>query len=209
MPIALPRPFTLFSDSHRPGEVTFGADSVVLVSTCDGRVIGNGAGKLRGFFSNVRDLHRWVALNGVRHERLRSIKDACVVAFLFMILSGLVLWFPRKSIWQHLRPTVFFRRSLRGRAREWNWHNIFGFWMALPLTVIALSGTIMAYPWGNALLYRVVGDHVPADRAEDEPKRAKPLGADKFATLNIAIQAATTRDTEWKSLDAYSGEVVR
>jgi hypothetical protein len=78
----------LFSDPHRPGEVSFGADSVVLINSCEGRVIGNGAGKLRGFFSGVRDLHRWVALNGVRHERLRSIKDACVVAFVFMILSA-------------------------------------------------------------------------------------------------------------------------
>jgi uncharacterized iron-regulated membrane protein len=191
----------LFSDPHRPGEVSFGADSVVLVNSCDGRVIGNGAGKLRGFFSSVRDLHRWVAFNGVRHERLRSIKDACVVAFVFMILSGLVIWFPRKLTWQHLRPAVFFRLDLRGRAREWNWHNVFGLWMAVPLTVIALSGTIMAYPWANALLYRVVGDHLPTERAEAEPKKAKPLRADRFASLDLAIAAAMTQDAKWQSLE--------
>ena len=192
---------TLFSDAHRPAEVTFGADSVVLVNTCDGQIIGNGAGKLRGFFSGVRDLHRWVALNGVRHERLRSIKDACVVAFLFMILSGLVIWFPRKLTWQHLRPTVLFRRGLYGRAREWNWHNVFGFWMALPLAVIALSGTIMAYPWANALLYRVAGDDLPAGRAEAEPKRAKPLPSDRFSSLDVAIHAAVSQDAKWQSLE--------
>ncbi len=176
-----PTSLTLFSNLHRPGEVSFGANSVVLVNSCDGRVLGNGAGKLRGFFSSVRDLHRWVALNGVRHEWLRSIKDACVVAFAFMILSGLVIWFPRKLTWQHLRPAVLFRRGLRGRTREWNWHNVFGFWMAAPLAVIALSGTIMAYPWANALLSRVAGDHLPAERAETEPKKANPLHAGKFA----------------------------
>jgi uncharacterized iron-regulated membrane protein len=192
---------SLFSDAHRPAEVAFGADSVVLVNTCDGRVIGNGVGGLRGFFSNVRDLHRWVALSGIRHERLRSIKDACVVAFLFMILSGLVIWFPRKVTWKHLRPAVLFRRGLRGRVREWNWHNVFGFWMAVPLAVIALSGTIMAYPWANALLYRAAGDHVPAERAEAEPRRAKPLHADKFASLDVAIQAATSQDAKWQSLE--------
>jgi uncharacterized iron-regulated membrane protein len=190
----------LFSDPHRPGEVSFGADSVVLVNSCDGQVIGNGAGKLRGFFSSVRDLHRWVALNGVRHERLRSIKDFCVFAFVFMILSGLVIWFPRKLAWQHLRPAVFFRRDLRGRAREWNWHNVFGFWMATPLAVIALSGTIMAYPWANALLYRAAGDR-PTERAETEQRRAKPLPADKFASLDLAIRAAMTQDAKWQSLE--------
>jgi uncharacterized iron-regulated membrane protein len=193
---------TLFSDLHRPGEVAFGPDSIVLINPCDGRVIGSGAGKLRGFFSSVRDLHRWVALNGVRHERLRSIKDACVVAFLFMILSGLVLWFPRKLTWQHIRPAVLFRQDLHGRAKEWNWHNVFGFWMAAPLAVIALSGTIMAYPWANALLYRVAGDHLSAERAEAEPtKRAKPMHADKFASLDAAIQAAVKQDAKWQSVE--------
>jgi uncharacterized iron-regulated membrane protein len=192
---------TLFSNPHRPAEVAFGADSVVLVNTCDGRVIGNGAGKLRSFFSNVRDLHRWIALNGVRHERLRSIKDACVVAFLFMILSGLVIWLPRKMTWQHFRPAVWFRQDLRGRAREWNWHNVFGLWMAIPLALIALSGAIMAYPWANALLYRVAGDHPPAERAEAEPRRAKPLHADKSPSLDVAIQTATTQDAKWQSLE--------
>ena len=191
----------LFSDPHRPAEVSFGSDSVVLVNSCDGRVIGNGAERLRGFFSGVKDLHRWVALNGVRHEQLRSIKDACVVAFVFMILSGLVIWFPRKLTWQYLRPAVIFRRDLRGRAREWNWHNVFGFWMAGPLAVIALSGTIMAYPWANALLYRVAGDHLPTERAETEPKRAKPLHTDKFASLDLAIRAAMTQDAKWQSLE--------
>jgi uncharacterized iron-regulated membrane protein len=192
---------TLFSDHHRPGEVAFGPDSVVLVNTCDGRVIGNGAGKLRGFFSSVRDLHRWVALKGIRHEQLRSIKDACVLAFLFMILSGLVIWFPRKLTWQHIRPAVLFRRGLFGRAREWNWHNVFGFWMAVPLAVIALSGIIMAYPWANALLYRAMGDHLHTERAEIEQKRAKPLHADKFASLDLAIRAAMTQDAKWQSIE--------
>lgn len=192
---------TLFSDVHRPAEVAFGADSVVLVNTCDGRIIGDGAGKLRRFFSSVRDLHRWVALNGVRHERLRNIKDACVVAFLFMILSGLVLWFPRELTWQHLRPAVLFRGGLRGRAREWNWHNVVGFWMAVPLLAIALSGIIMAYPWANVLLFRAAGDHLPAERAEVEPKRPKPLHADKFPSLDVAIHAAMTQDAKWQSLE--------
>lgn len=162
---------TLFSDAHRPAEVAFGADSVVLVNPCDGR-IWQRSRKAAGFFSKVRDLHRWVALNGVRHERLRSIKDACVVAFLFMILSGLVIWFPRKLTWQHLRPAVLFRRGLRSRAREWNWHNVFSFLDGRA----ACGDRSIRHPHGASLgersLYRVTGDHLPAERAEAELKRA-------------------------------------
>jgi uncharacterized iron-regulated membrane protein len=73
--------------------------------------------------------------------------------------------------------------------------------MAVPLAVIALTGTIMAYPWANALLYRVAGDHLPRERAEAEPKRAKPLHADKFSSLDVPIQAAMTQDAKWQSLE--------
>lgn len=197
---AAPTSLTLFSDVHQPAEVAFGAAGVVLMNSCSGQIIGPAANKLRNFFQATRDLHRWVALNGVRHETLRHIKNAAVLAFLFLIFSGLVIWFPRKFTWQHLRPAVFFRGQLKGRAREWNWHNVFGFWMALPLAAIALSGLIMAYPWANALLYRAAGSTPPPERTELEPRRSKPLGADQFPALDLAIQKAAAQDNNWKSL---------
>jgi len=195
-----PMSLTLFPDPHRPAEVAFAANAVVLIDGCDGRVIGTGASRLRGFFGSVRDLHRWIAWNGVRHETLRKIKNACVLAFLVLIASGLVLWFPRKISWQHLRPAVLFRRNLRGRAREWNWHTVFGFWLSLPLFMIALTGTIMAYGWANTLLYRVAGSPVPAERAEPGVKQLKPLNADKFPMLDASIRRAMLQDAAWKSL---------
>lgn len=195
-----PTTLTLYSDNHRPAEIAFGADSVVLAESCDGHVIGNGAGKLRGFFQAVRDLHRWVALNGVRHETLRQIKNICVVAFVFLIVSGTVLWFPRKFAWQHVRPTLFFRAKLRGRARDWNWHMVCGFWMSVPLLVIALSGIVMAYGWANALLFRAAGSPPPPERAEAELRRPKPLPAAKLPLLDISIQRALAQDTAWKSI---------
>jgi uncharacterized iron-regulated membrane protein len=195
-----PTALVLYSDPHHPAEIFFGANSLLLADGCGGRIIGSGAGRLRGFFQSVRDLHRWVAWNGVRHENLRQVKDACVLAFLFLIVSGLVLWFPRKITWQHFRPALFLRGGLRGRAREWNWHSVFGFWMALPLAIIALTGIIMAYSWANALLYRAAGSPAPAERAESEPKHAKPVQPESYALLDAAIQKAMAQDGRWKSL---------
>jgi uncharacterized iron-regulated membrane protein len=207
----LPGALTLFSDPHRPGEVSFGTNGVVLVNSCTGQVIGSAANRLRSFFAADRDLHRWVALNGVRHEWLRSIKNACVLAFLFLIVSGLILWFPRKLTWKHLRPAIFFRPELTGRAREWNWHNVFGFWMALPLATIACTGIIMAYPWANALLFRAAGDPPPAarpktnqpvgDRAEHRAKRADSSQQGDYSSFDVLIQRAILQDPQWKTIE--------
>ena len=193
-----PTGLTLYSDPSRPAEVAFVGGGFVLINGCDGNVIGHGANRLRRFFDGTRDLHRWIALNGVRHETLRHIKNAAVLAFLFLLLSGLVIWFPRKVAWRHLRPAILFRRDLKGRAQEWNWHNVFGFWMLLPLIAIALSGIVMAYPWANALLYRMAGDPPPPERTETAPRRPKPLGVDQFPALDAAIEKAVAQDLRWK-----------
>jgi uncharacterized iron-regulated membrane protein len=195
-----PISLTLYSDPHRPAEIAFSPSSLVLVNRCDGRIIGNGAEKLRGFFFSVRELHRAVTFNGIPHEKLRHFKNACVLGFFFLIVSGLVLWFPRKLTWRHLRPSIFFRSGLRGRVRDWNWHNVFGLWMSLPLAVIALTGIIMAYSWANALLYRAAGSAAPPERGDAMSKQLKPLSPDKFSLLDEAIQKAKAQDLRWKKL---------
>ena len=194
-----PISMTLFADVHRPAEVVFGRDTL-LMNACSGEIIRRDAGRLRSFFSDVRDLHRWVAWGGVRHENLRAVKNAGALCFLFLLLSGLYLWFPRKLSWQHFKPAIFFRSKLKGRARDWNLHNIFGFWMALPLACIVLTGVIMAYPWATALLYRAAASTPPPMRPETESKQKKALAIEKYPSLDSAIRTAMAQDTRWKSL---------
>jgi uncharacterized iron-regulated membrane protein len=141
-----------------------------------------------------------VAWGGVRHENLRAIKDAANLCFFFLLLSGIYLWFPRKISWQHLKPAMLFRPNLKGRARDWNLHNIFGFWMALPLLCITLTGTIMAYSWATALLYRAAGSPAPPVKPETEPKQRKALSAGEYLSLDPAIQRAMAQDPHWNSL---------
>jgi hypothetical protein len=58
------------------------------------------------------------------------------------------------------------RRDLKGRARDWNWHNVIGIWIAVPLFVIALTGVIMAYSLANDLLYHLTGNAPPPRQNE-------------------------------------------
>ncbi len=64
--------------------------------------------------------------------------------------------------------------SLSGKARYYNWHNLFGFWCLLPLFVIALSGVVISYKWADNLLYRIVGENPPPPRGN---RTSPPVGA--------------------------------
>lgn len=74
--------------------------------------------------------------------------------FLFIVTSGFYLWWPRKWTRHSLRAIMWFRRAQGGRARDFNWHNVFGFWSALPLFVVVLTGVVISYTWASNLVYK-------------------------------------------------------
>ena len=49
-----------------------------------------------------------------------------------------------------VRNITWFRGGLRGKARDFNWHNTIGFWSAIPLAIIVAGGVVISYPWATA-----------------------------------------------------------
>jgi len=154
----------IFSDASLPAQVQFGKEEVLFVDPCTGRLLSGSATAVRSFLLTVRNLHESVALGHEREGVLRDIKNAANLGFCFLILSGVVLWVPRRWRKANFRAVTVFRTDLQGRPRDWNWHNVTGFWLALPLLVISLTGVIMSYSWAEDLLYRASGSPPPAAR---------------------------------------------
>jgi uncharacterized iron-regulated membrane protein len=187
---------TIYSDAHAPALYTVSNDTVYLIDPCTGALLEPGPSRLRGFFSKVKDLHRWVAFGDSRHESLRALKDAANLLFAFLILSGLILWIPRQWRAANFRAASSVRTGLKGRARDWNLHHVVGLWFSVPLLVISLTGTIMAFGWANTLLYRAAGSPAPKfadERVAEEPARDLP-------SLDSLIPIAKAQDRNWKIL---------
>jgi uncharacterized iron-regulated membrane protein len=95
-----------------------------------------------------------------------------------------------------LKPSLLFNFHLRGKARDWNWHNVIGFWSSAVLVVLTLTAAVMSYPWANDLLYTLTGSEPPTRaqatspmaqaqqrRGEGEPRERKPVASfDAFLT---------------------------
>ena len=139
----MPATVQVFADGARPSLRTLPRGEAFLVDACGGHVLAPGS-RWRKFFEDDEDLHRWLALSRGKHESLRACKNAAVVAFLFLVLSGLVLWIPRDWRASNLRAALMLRRGLKGKARLWGLHQVSGFWRALPLVTIVVTGLMMA-----------------------------------------------------------------
>ena len=91
----------------------------------------------------------------------RSATGASNLAFLFLAVSGLYMWWPRRLSAQHMGPILGFGGRQPRRARDFNWHNVIGFWCLPAIIVMTISGTVMSYSWANDLLYTLTGSPLP------------------------------------------------
>jgi uncharacterized iron-regulated membrane protein len=181
------KPTTLkwFADADAPAQVAFGREKTLFVSAYTGQVLSEGSTGVRAFFRKVVALHRWVGAEGEKRELGKSISGAANLLFLFLVVSGFYLWFPRSWTRRAFRNVAWFRRGLTPRARDFNWHHVIGFWSAVPLFVIVLSGAVISYPWASNLVYRAVGETPPPPPTEGRapsapgaagPSASRPLG---------------------------------
>jgi uncharacterized iron-regulated membrane protein len=166
---------TLRADVSEPVAIALagpGGGRTIFVNPYTGAAMGEGSKRVRDFFRVVTDWHRWLGASGASRNTARAITGACNLGFLFIVVSGLYLWWPRKRNWAQFKNILWFRRGLPGKARDFNWHNVIGFWSFAPLFIIALSAVVISYQWAGNLVYRVVGENPPA-RA---PQPTQPPG---------------------------------
>ena len=150
---------------------------VLFFDAYSGRLLGEGAQGMRRFMSETRAWHRWIAVEGDGRPVARFITGWSNFIFLFIVVSGFYLWFPRKWTWNHLRTVLLFNRTTTSKARDFNWHNVIGVWSAIPLFIVVASALPISFPWANALVYRAVGEDPPVQRGrEGGPARGREGG---------------------------------
>jgi uncharacterized iron-regulated membrane protein len=168
-----------------------------------GAVYGEGKGqRMRAFFSSMVGWHRWLAMSGDQRATGRAITGAANLIFLFIVVSGLYLWWPRSLTWTQFRNVSWFRRGLPAKARDFNWHNVLGFWSAIPLAIVVYSGVVISYPWASNGVYRMMGEQPPqpAGRAVSTMAVAPPDSNVPSKPLSDLFATAEAHVPDWKIL---------
>jgi uncharacterized iron-regulated membrane protein len=175
-PDATPSSLTLRADPTAPAVVQLGRESMLFLDPYTGAVLGEGSRKARAFFHEVTDWHRWLGTGADSRALGRGVTGASNLLFLFIVLSGIYLWWPDQWTRSVLKSIVLFRFGLRGKARDFNWHNVIGFWSFLPLAFVVATAVPISYPWASNLVYRLVGEEPPARPSGAGPAGPRPGG---------------------------------
>jgi uncharacterized iron-regulated membrane protein len=163
-----------------------GASITACYNANTGDFIGLKGNSTDGFFSFVLDLHRNLLLG----EAGKMIVGVAVLGFLVLLLSGLVLWFPKKL--KQIKKGLTVKLKAKFYRLNYDLHNVLGFYSTVLLLFIALTGLYVSFSWvKNAMIVGLGGESIviTADNSELKAKLA-----DSFNSLLNAV--ATSKPTE-------------
>ncbi len=190
---------TVRSAADAPVAVRAGEDPPVYYDAYAGRRLGEGSAAVRHFLHQVEEWHTSLATGGEADAPGRILTGACNLAFVFMVLSGPYLWLPRKWTWPNVKAVLWFRRT-KGRARDFNWHNVIGIWCFLPLLFLTLTAVVMSYRWANDLIYRMAGSAPPAPYLSGRLIAGIPMADPSYVGINDALARAERQVGGWQSI---------
>ncbi|HYF34499.1 MAG TPA: PepSY-associated TM helix domain-containing protein [Prosthecobacter sp.] len=199
-PDLAPGGITWKADPEAPVLLNLGREKLLYLNPYTGAILGEGDKKWRAFFHMMTDWHRFLGQHDKTRPIGKAITGAGTLLFGGLLLSGIYLWWPRHWRAANLRAAFLFNGKLRGRARDWNWHNVIGFWTSFPMLLIILTGLIMSYAWANNLLFTLTGNEPPP--ARERPMGGGPGRPNPVPTEGLAALAARAEQevTSWQTI---------
>ncbi|MCR9283883.1 MAG: PepSY domain-containing protein [Rhodobacteraceae bacterium] len=174
-----------------------------LLNPYTGERIDNAAEGTKSFFGTVTALHRWFALTGENRSLGRAVTGAANLGFLFILVSGIYLWWPKKWTWRIVKLNLLFRRNLpTAKARDYNWHHVFGIWSLVPLFAVVVSGVVISYPWASNMVAAVFGPVSPAatGQAASEERQGQNRAQGEAVSLQAIAETLKQAEPDWQTL---------
>lgn len=170
-PDAKPTGLTLKADPNASVSFALGREGTLYMNPYSGEILGGDSKGVGNFFRVVTDWHRWLGVGGENRAAAKAVTGFSNAAFLVLAITGMYIWFPRRMAWQNFKAVMFFKRGLRGKARNFNWHNTIGFWSALVLIILTATGMVISYQWASNLVYTLTGSEVPQQQQAPPPQQ--------------------------------------
>ena len=199
-----PSGITLKPDSTAAVLISFGRTNSFYVNPYTAEVREPSAQGTREFMRTMIAWHRFLGTNEDNRAIGKAITGACNVAFLVLALTGLYLWWPRKWTRDAFRAIAAMNFRLKGKARDWNWHNAIGLWSAPVLIVLTATAMPISYRWAGDVIYKLTGTTPPPPNAGpttgSEVRVPEPEPGAKRLPMQDLLAAAQKEVPQWKEI---------
>lgn len=186
-------------DPNSVWKVQLGRRDFRYINPYTGELFETPATATRQFFRTMFAWHRWLTTSQEHRSTGKAITGIANLCFIGLGLTGLYLWFPKIWKWRFLRSALLLKLSAQGKTRDFNWHNVFGFWALIPILIMAITGTVFSYGWARTLATDLLGPSLSRSPVEqtletDASLRGRPM------SLEQRYQISRTWNKDWESI---------
>ena len=169
-------------------KVDIESDSLLYVNPYNGQITG--IVDHEDFFHEIDEGHRYLWLD---QEIGSQITAWATVIFFILLISGLIMWFPKK--WNKTSVNSSFKIKWKARFKRVNYdlHNVFGFYVLILAALIAFTGLLMSFHWLRESTYWISGGWADA-------KEQKEQVIQKDSTLKPKMDMLASADFIWKKV---------
>ncbi len=176
----------------------------MFVNPYTGEVTGT-VNMLYDFFLVSRQIHQSLYL---RHEIGGMIVGTSILIFLLMLISGLILWWPRNKAAAKQRFSFKWKKTTSFKRKNYDLHNILGFYILTIGIFFAITGLVWSFTWWENGVYKLLGSErktgVPAKPAT---VNANPLSS--TAAIDIAYNDVRSKREHFKRIFVLPNEAKR
>jgi len=112
-----------------------------------------------------------------------------VILFIILLITGIVLWWPKNKKMKKGRFSVDWKNVKTWKRKNYDLHNILGFYASFIALLLSLSGIYFAYPWvKNAFNFTLSG-------SLELPKEKEIKSTDSLSRKNKTVFDLTEKET--------------
>lgn len=159
------------------------------------------SGKILGVYNEKYDLFpilkaiHWSLL--LKTDWGKYVVGIPVVLFIIMLITGIILWWPKNKKAKKTRIWFDWKNVKTWKRKNYDLHNILGFYASFIALLLSLSGIYFSYPWVKNTF------NMALSGAWELPKEKEVKSPDSLLKRNNAIFDLAA----WETKRLYSGSV--
>ena len=178
----------------RTAKLSMNSDSAIYVNPYNASIVG--IVNEEDFFHFVLDGHTalWVEAKRGELNIGAEIVEYATLIFFVLLISGLVLWWPKKWNKSNRDKSFKIKWSAKFKRINYDLHNVLGFYSLLVALVITLTGLTMGFAWVSKSIYWLSsGGKAPAAYVNSTSDTTKIIPNIGMRNVDIAFQRGITQ----------------
>jgi uncharacterized iron-regulated membrane protein len=171
-------------------KVDIESDSLIYVNPYNGEITG--MVHHEDFFHIMDEGHRYLWLDS---EIGSQITAWGTFIFFFLLISGLILWFPKR--WNKTTRNSSFKIKWNAKFKRLNYdlHNVMGFYTIILALLISFTGLLMSFHWLRESTYWISGGW-----ADEKEKKEQVVSVKKDALSKKQLYKLAAADFIWNKV---------